>query len=238
MILLLSPTRWWALVVAFFIFLQIVFLSPVFAATYEGRVVKIADGDTVTMLIGGKQQMRIRLGEIDAPENGQPYGQASKRILSDLVFGRTVRVRVTDIDRYGRSVGRIESGGLDISAEMVRRGGAWAYTRYQSDGRFPIWEREARAARRGLWGLQPDQISPPWEWRAERRGVAPISTTAQALKLRSTLPSGSEQRGFTCEKRTCRQMTNCAEALHALRQCGFTQLDSDGDGKPCEKLCS
>ena len=207
------------------------------AAILVGRVVRIADGDTITMLLADNRQVRIRLAEIDAPENSQPYGAASKQILSSMVFGKTISANVTNIDRYGRSVARLNSDGVDVNAEMVRRGAAWAYTRYQSDGRFAIWEREARAARRGIWGLQRDQIEPPWEWRAQKRGVKSISTTAQALAFakRSSIPSTTS---FTCSKRYCRQLSSCAEAVFALRQCGISRLDADHDGKPCEKLCS
>lgn len=51
---------------------------PAFAQTLVGKVVGVADGDTVTLLVNGLEQYKIRLGEIDAPENGQPYGRASK----------------------------------------------------------------------------------------------------------------------------------------------------------------
>lgn len=218
--------------------LLVLLALPATAADYVGRIVKIADGDTATLLIDGKMQMRLRLAEIDAPENSQPYGKVSKRILSDLIFGQFVTARVTDIDRYGRVVARIDANGLDVNAEMVRRGAAWAYTRYQSDGRFPQWEREARAARRGLWGLQADQILPPWEWRAAKRGVPAVSTTAQALALPPTQSGNSSSAGFSCAKRRCSQMNSCAEALYSFRQCAVGSLDGDGDGKPCEKLCS
>jgi micrococcal nuclease len=71
----------------------------------EGRVVAIADGDTFTLLTSDKQQIKIRLAEIDAPESGQPYGNKSKQALSGLIFGKDVRVAVQTTDRYGRTVG-------------------------------------------------------------------------------------------------------------------------------------
>lgn len=78
--------------------------APVSAETLRGKVVGVTDGDTVRLLVDGRRQYKIRLGEIDAPEGGQPFGRTSRRMLSDLVFGRNVTARVTDIDRYGRSV--------------------------------------------------------------------------------------------------------------------------------------
>lgn len=213
--------------------------SPIAAATLTGRVVGVTDGDTIKLLVGGRNEYKVRLGEIDAPESGQPFGQKSKRMLSDLVFNRTVSVRVTDVDRYGRSVGVIRAGRVNINAEMVKRGGAWAYRRYLSDQRYLLWEREAQQARRGLWNLQADQIMAPWEWRAARRGgrsgdqsaagMTPIRGPAYAASIASESACGAKSR--------CSQMTSCAEATFYLRSCRATRLDGDGDGVPCEKIC-
>ena len=201
---------------------------PVYAQTLKGRVVGVTDGDTIKLLVGGRSEYKVRLGEIDAPESGQPFGQKSKRMLSDLVYNRTVTVRVTDVDRYGRSVGVIQTGNTNINAEMVKRGGAWAYRRYLSDQRYLIWERQAQQSRRGLWGLQADQIMAPWDWRAARRNV----TGSRAF-------SGSTPADSSCGiKSRCSQMTSCAEATFYLRSCGAGRLDGDGDGVPCEKICS
>ena len=43
---------------------------------------------------------------------------------------------------------------------------------------------------------------------------------------------------FTCGRKTCGQMRSCAEACHALLVCGDSRRDGDGDGIPCESLCS
>ena len=61
---------------------------------------------------------------------------------------------------------------MDVNAALVRDGAAWVCRRYVDDPRLLELEGEARAARRGLWGLpEVDQVA-PWEWRAERRGRA------------------------------------------------------------------
>jgi endonuclease YncB( thermonuclease family) len=69
-----------------------------------------------------KRQIKVRLTEIDAPEKSQAFGQRSKQSLSDLVFDKQIRVEQQDIDRYGRVVGRVYAGGLDVNAEQIRRG--------------------------------------------------------------------------------------------------------------------
>jgi endonuclease YncB( thermonuclease family) len=141
-------------------------LSPaVFAADLTGRVIGIADGDTVTLLTSAKQQVRIRLAEIDAPESDQPYGNKSKQKLSELIFGKDVRVVVQTTDRYGRTVGRPYAGDLDVCEEMVRAGAVWVYRQYVIDKSLFDIEIEAREAKRGIWGLSEAQNMPPWEWR-------------------------------------------------------------------------
>ena len=214
---------------------------PSLAETLRGKVVGVTDGDTIVLLVDGPRQYKIRLGEIDAPESGQPYGRASKQMLSDLVFRQTISARVTDIDRYGRAVAVLTSGKTNINAEMVKHGGAWAYRRYLSDQRYIRWEEQARQAGRGLWGLQADQIMAPWDWRAARRGAGRTARPAMTALPSSSVGLRSGSLGvaaFQCgAKRVCRQMSSCEEALYHLKTCEVRTLDGDGDGVPCEQLC-
>lgn len=136
------------------------------AADLSGRVVGIADGDTLTLLTADKRQVRVRLAGIDTPERAQPYGSRARQELSELAFGKEAEVAVQDTDRYGRTVGRVQAGGVDVNAELVRRGAAWVYRRYNRDPSLPALEADARAAGRGLWALPEAQRVPPWEWRA------------------------------------------------------------------------
>ena len=146
---------------------------PALADTLSGRVVAIADGDTLTVLTEGREQVRVRLSDIDTPERRQPWGTRARERLSELAFGQEVRVTVRDTDRYGRVVGRVWAGTTDVNAAMVRDGAAWVYRRYSQDIGLLRLEAEAKSARRGLWGLPEADRTPPWEWRAERRGRTP-----------------------------------------------------------------
>lgn len=132
-----------------------------------GRVVGVSDGDTITLLVG-REQHRVRLAGIDAPEQRQAFGQRSKLALSRLCFGDTAaRVRIEDRDRYGRIVGRVFCRGQDANATQVERGYAWVYTRYNRDRALPQLEATARADRLGLWA-DPAPIA-PWDFRRNRR---------------------------------------------------------------------
>jgi endonuclease YncB( thermonuclease family) len=122
-----------------------------------GRVVRVADGDTITVLDRANGQHRIRLQGIDAPESHQAFGTQSKKNLSNLIFDREVTVEYEKTDQYGRIVGKILLDGKDINLEQVKAGMAWHYKEYQREQSavdremYARAEDEARSARRGLW---------------------------------------------------------------------------------------
>lgn len=139
-------------------------------APFRARVVRVSDGDSITVLQGTVQQ-RIRLADIDAPERGQPWGRQAQRMLAGLVAGTDVDILPTDTDRWGRIVARVRTAdGTDVSRAMVSGGGAWAFRRYLTDQSTLQLEAEARSARRGLWSLPEGERMPPWEWRDRPRG--------------------------------------------------------------------
>jgi endonuclease YncB( thermonuclease family) len=131
------------------------------------RVVGVHDGDTITGLDESKTQFKIRLDAIDAPELGQPFGQASKKALSEKVFGKSVTVIPKTKDKYGRTVGHVLIDGRDVNLEMLEEGMAWHYKKYDHNARLARAEGEARAAKKGLWADR-DPV-PPWEWRKEHQ---------------------------------------------------------------------
>lgn len=140
-------------------------------AGFTGMVVAVSDGDTIHVLTYDKEDIKIRLKDIDAPEKGQPYGQKAKQALSDICYGQRVRVDGSEKDRYGRFLGRVyrERDGLDVNATMVGTGNAWVYRKYSTDASLLKLEEDARNEKRGLWILQKDQVMPPWEWRRVNR---------------------------------------------------------------------
>lgn len=198
-------------------FLSLLLALTVQADTLTGRVVAVADGDTLTLLTAGNQQVKVRLAGIDAPELRQPYGQKAKQALSDWAFGKTARVESPGPDKYGRTLGTVFVGAVNVNAALIEQGAAWVYRKYSHDPYLLTLESQAQAAKRGLWVLPLDQRCPPWDWR---RGVCTV------------------ERPPNCgAQRTCKEMSSCEEARRYLNECGLTRLDGDKDGTPCEALC-
>ena len=127
------------------------------ADVLHGLVVSVSDGDTITVLDESKQQHKIRLMGIDAPEKKQAYGQRSKESLSELVYMKDVEVTWTKRDRYGRTVGQVSVDGTDMCLEQIKRGMAWHYKQYQREqlesdrSLYSDSESVARELKIGLW---------------------------------------------------------------------------------------
>lgn len=157
-----------------FVFVVITFfINIALADEISGRVVGVADGDTITILDSNNTQYKIRLSGIDAPEKKQAFGNVSKKALSDLVFDAQVRVEWTKQDRYGRIVGKVLVNGTDANLEQIKHGMAWFYKKYQNelmlDDRLAYLHAEEAAEKNkvGLWGdAKPDA---PWDFRKKRK---------------------------------------------------------------------
>lgn len=149
------------------------FAGVAHAERWHGRVVGVADGDTLTLLDGARRQHRIRLDGIDAPERTQPFGQRARQSLAALAHGRDAQAECPKADRYGRAVCRVVVDGVDLGLEQVRRGLAWHYVRYAHEQRpevraeYARAERHARSDGSGLWSTPAP--TPPWDYRRAAR---------------------------------------------------------------------
>lgn len=142
---------------------------PLFAEeTITGKVVSVADGDTITVL-KDKTQIKVRLHGVDAPEKAQDFGTVARTFTSDQCFGDEVNVEVTDTDRYGRKVGIVTlADGEVLNHLLVEAGLAHWYEEYApDDATLKRFQEEARAAKRGVWS-RPD-VEAPWEFRKRKR---------------------------------------------------------------------
>ena len=134
-----------------------------------GKVVSVHDGDTLTILLESKEQVKVRLWGIDAPELSQDYGRVARGALEKLAAGQQVEFSQDSKDRYGRTVSKVAlPDGKDAGAEMLRQGLAWWYKSYAKKAEdYAQLEQEAREAKKGLWrdvGTKKEPVA-PWIWR-------------------------------------------------------------------------
>lgn len=155
-----------------FLFILIFFLLLVGTARAEGiqgRVIKIANGDTITILVDENNEVKIKLAEIDAPELSQPYGRQSLGVLATLVLDKTVKVKDQTVGRDDRTVAHVYVAGKDVNAVMVQQGAAWVDRAFLKDKDLLALEQEARQNKDGLWSLPENKRVPPWEWRKKKQ---------------------------------------------------------------------
>jgi micrococcal nuclease len=227
---------------------------PPRGASVEGKVVGVSDGDTLTLLLtknARKVSLRIRLHGIDTPETGQPFGTSAKQFASKAVFGQQARVKVTDTDRYGRTVGVVlrTQDGYHLNHALVRNGLAWWYRKYTpNDTALRQLEFEARQARRGIWSESKTAVA-PWDWRRGKRPEA-LPTQERGMAARSGKP-GAGTTGRTTAATVLRSanvgsgvfITRTGRKYHRdgcqylrLSQFGISLKDAEAQGyTPCSR---
>ena len=154
--------------ILFFAVLSVISALAWSAETYQARVVKVTDGDTIKVLRADNEQLKIRLAMIDCPERKQPWGTRATQAASALVAGQTVTIEVIDIDRYGRTVGYVFVNGVNVNQALVANGHCWTYVKYAKDPQLSVLQATAKAENRGLWRLPESERVAPWEWRRKK----------------------------------------------------------------------
>ena len=130
------------------------------------KVVGVTDGDTFKGLTSDNQQVKCRIYGIDAPEKKQDFGQRSKQYLSDLIFGKTVKIKIQGKSWDRAVVWCYTADGKDISAEMLCAGMAWHYKQYSNDSEYAELENAARRQKIGLWADKSPVA--PWKFRKKK----------------------------------------------------------------------
>lgn len=150
------------------------------AETLNGRVLSVADGDTLTLYTDDGRKERVRLWGIDAPERDQKFGTQARTILDTMVRNKTVRVESEERDDYGRVVGTVHLKNRNINLELVKQGAAWHYKHYAPDDKaLAKAELAARKAHAGLW--KDSKPTPPWDFRHDAKPLpAPESAPQTA----------------------------------------------------------
>ncbi len=219
---------------------------------FTAKIIAVIDGDTVLIRLDGRL-VKIRLAEIDAPEKAQSFGETSKRSLSGMVLGKQVTVVSQTVDKYGRLVAHLyitaprptegrASGGaplagdrLDVNAEQIRRGMAWEYSYFHTNKALIALQDEAQKAPGGLWAQS--NPTPPWIWRKQHPNTFSAPPNAAVSSAAAQANPAAHDPGCG-NKKHCSEMSSCEEARYYLTLCGVKSLDGDGDGTPCEKLCT
>jgi len=138
-----------------------------------GRIVRVTDGDTVTLQDEHQTLHKIRLAGIDAPESKMPYGQTATLFLTALVLGKELEAVTYKQDRYGRTIATLMLGAQDVSLAMIQAGMAWHYKHYAKEQpaaqaqAYAQAEVLARTQNLALW--QDSDPDAPWDWRKSRR---------------------------------------------------------------------
>ncbi|MBY0485947.1 MAG: thermonuclease family protein [Flavobacteriaceae bacterium] len=134
--------------------------------TYTGKVVKIKDGDTITVLDTLNNQNTVRLAGVDAPEKKQEFGNVAKQFVSQEIFGKTVTVKIISVDIFKRPVGYvIYDDNINLSEVLLTRGLAWQF--YDKSEYFKSLQDTAIHNRAGLWVLK-DPVA-PWLFRHPKK---------------------------------------------------------------------
>jgi len=158
-----------------------------FGAELTGVCTRVLDGDTIELTVGETTaKQKIRLAQIDAPERTQDYGIPSKVSLADMVLNRDVTVQYTKKDRYGRILGQVFVGDIDVNFAQVSAGLAWVYRDYPYTMVYFEEERVAREAQRGLW--KDLSAVPPWIYRKMQKTKTGSSKTTVKPEKTSLFP--------------------------------------------------
>lgn len=142
------------------------------AEAIQGSIVEVSDGDTVTLLTAQKQQVKIRVQGIDAPERSQAFGNVARQAMAKAVFQKDVEAQCSSTDRYGRKICVIYVNGMDAGLHLVSQGLAWHYKQYEREqsprdrASYSYTEENARAQRVGLW-TEPNPMA-PWDFRKNK----------------------------------------------------------------------
>lgn len=150
-----------------FIFIALSLTSH--ADSLQGKVVRVIDGDTISVEVGDNEIYKIRLSGIDAPEKTQAFGIESRQALANEIQGQIVSVEYNKRDKYQRIVGKVTLDGNDINLHQIQRGLAWHYKQYEREQEvedrsiYANAEYLAQLYKLGLWA-DPNPI-PPWQFR-------------------------------------------------------------------------
>ncbi|MFN7873925.1 MAG: thermonuclease family protein [Pirellula sp.] len=135
--------------------------------TMEGKTKKVIDGDSLIVVDEEGKESEIQLDGIDAPEFKQAFGKDATKVLEKLVANKKVTVKWTAKDNYDRILGKVYVDETFVNLEMLKKGAAWHFKRYNKDETLAKAEDEAKSEKLGLW--KDDAPESPWDYRKNNR---------------------------------------------------------------------
>lgn len=140
-------------------------------AFVQGKVVKVTDGDSLTVLTSEGHFISVRLYGVDSPEFRQEGGPEAADFTSGLAFLQEVKLTPVNTDQYGRTVAVVHlKDGRNLNEELLKAGHAWLYTNYCKESFCIGWkvlEQKAKLEKKGLWARPSPKA--PWNWRKDNR---------------------------------------------------------------------
>lgn len=135
----------------FFLILTIFLVFATYSKELVGKVIKVSDGDTITILDSNNKKRKVRLDRIDAPESNQAFGKKSRNYLAKLIENKKVTVTYKKVDRYKRILGIVKLDDMDVNYHMVETGHAWHYSHYDKTASYKAAHANAKLKKLGLW---------------------------------------------------------------------------------------
>lgn len=197
------------------------------------EVVKIYDGDTVTL----KDGTRVRLVQIDAPEisGGECFAKQSREILTSLIKSKSITLtfdpKLDQVDRYGRKLGYLFAGKININLKLVELGAATPYFYGGDKGKYATslskLARQALSQSRGLWKECPG---------TKLNEYSALQTVTRTVSSDSTGcdPNYSGCVPLSTQDLDCPDIRNLGLAPVRIIGADIHRLDHDGDGYGCE----
>jgi micrococcal nuclease len=161
-------------------------LVPSLCRAWQGKVVAVAEGDTLTVLHDGKKE-QVRIYGIECPKKQQDSFQKAKEFTSALVSGKILEIEPMEKDRFARTLAMVTADGNNLNRELVKSGLAWVYTQ---DCRRPECrellelEKQAKLGRIGLWAAS--NPIPPWDFKPGKTPKAVYSGDVLNHKFHAT----------------------------------------------------
>ncbi len=162
------------------------FALSAIAEVIPATLIKIYDGDTVTVMFPGESKpKRVRLYGIDAPEMDQPGGKEAREALVELIGKKEIAIDSQGTDVYGRTIGIVLADQQDLCLEMLKLGRVWYYREYAKQRKdYAEAEAKAKEQKLGIWGTESPVA--PWTWRKQQREKKALEKASKKTTTQKT----------------------------------------------------